>query len=177
MKKGNVVAHNYQPLFDIMREEHGVILTISEMDDIISKVDEVKKLFANTDKQLTTDYLMELHPELNKEEAEDLKQYASSLTIRLKECYGDGSIIYPKWKNKTDNCSCDFGVIECPGCSGEKESEFGKCAGCEGTGIRTCGKCGGLDKLNNCPKCKQAFTKEELNLKEHCFNCGWEFPK
>ena len=26
-----------------------------------------------------------------------------------------------------------------------------------------------------CPDCKQPFTKEELQLKEHCFNCGWEF--
>ena len=26
-----------------------------------------------------------------------------------------------------------------------------------------------------CPNCKQPFTKEELEVKEHCFNCGWEF--
>lgn len=26
-----------------------------------------------------------------------------------------------------------------------------------------------------CPYCKQPFTKEELQVKEHCFNCGWEF--
>lgn len=26
-----------------------------------------------------------------------------------------------------------------------------------------------------CPDCKQPFTKEELEVKEHCFNCGWEF--
>ena len=43
------------------------------------------------------------------------------------------------------HCSCDFGIIICPGCNGEKENEYGKCAGCEGKGIRTCGKCGGLN--------------------------------
>lgn len=26
-----------------------------------------------------------------------------------------------------------------------------------------------------CPNCKLPFTKEELQIKEHCFNCGWEF--
>jgi len=44
-------------------------------------------------------------------------------------------------------CSCDYGIIVCPGCDGEKESRLGKCAGCNGSGIRTCGKCGGLEKL------------------------------
>ncbi len=26
-----------------------------------------------------------------------------------------------------------------------------------------------------CSDCKLPFTKEELQIKEHCFNCGWEF--
>lgn len=38
-------ADKYQPLFNLMSEDHGLTLTISEMDDIISKVDEVKQLF------------------------------------------------------------------------------------------------------------------------------------
>lgn len=40
-------------------------------------------------------------------------------------------------------CICSNGTITCPGCEGEKESQFGKCAGCKGSGVRTCGKCGG----------------------------------
>lgn len=47
---------------------------------------------------ISTDYLMGLHPELNRKEAESLKEYANSNTIRYRECYGDGSIIYPRWK-------------------------------------------------------------------------------
>ena len=44
------------------------------------------------------------------------------------------------------SCSCDNGIIVCPGCNGE-QSKFGICAGCKGTGIRTCGKCGGKNKI------------------------------
>lgn len=44
------------------------------------------------------------------------------------------------------SCSCDNGIMVCPGCNGE-QSKFGICAGCKGTGIRTCGKCGGKNKI------------------------------
>lgn len=46
-----------------------------------------------------------------------------------------------------DSCSCENGVIDCPGCEGNK-SEFGVCAGCKGVGRVTCGKCGGKTKIN-----------------------------
>jgi hypothetical protein len=45
-------------------------------------------------------------------------------------------------QNKPAYCCVD-GIITCPGCDGEKESEFGVCAGCEGVGLVGCGKCGG----------------------------------
>jgi len=32
-------------------------------------------------------------------------------------------------------------------------------------------------ELFDCPNCKLPFTKEELRIKEHCFNCGWEFAE
>jgi uncharacterized CHY-type Zn-finger protein len=34
--------------------------------------------------------------------------------------------------------------------------------------------CGDSEPLV-CPDCKQPFTKEEIAIKEHCNNCGWEF--
>jgi hypothetical protein len=40
---------------------------------------------------------------------------------------------------------CVDGIITCPGCDGEKKSEFGVCAGCEGVGMVGCGKCGGKE--------------------------------
>ncbi len=40
---------------------------------------------------------------------------------------------------------CVDGIITCPGCDGEKKSEFGVCAGCEGVGLVGCGKCGGKE--------------------------------
>jgi hypothetical protein len=44
------------------------------------------------------------------------------------------------------HCSCDYGVIVCPGCDGASTSNKGYvCAGCKGKGVRTCGKCGGLN--------------------------------
>ena len=46
--------------------------------------------------------LMRLHPELTYSEAESLMEFAKSKTITHEECYGDGSIIYPMWKEA--NC-------------------------------------------------------------------------
>ena len=43
---------------------------------------------------------------------------------------------------KTKSC-CDNGIIICPGCDGDKKSEFGICAGCIGVGEVVCGKCNG----------------------------------
>lgn len=45
-------------------------------------------------------------------------------------------------KNMVISCSCNNGLIICPGCDGVK-SKHGVCAGCGGTGIVICGKCGG----------------------------------
>lgn len=59
----------------------------------------------------------------------------------MKKTYGDNW-----WKLKSESCSCNDGVIVCPGCDGEKQSEFGVCAGCTGKGKVTCGKCGGKNK-------------------------------
>jgi hypothetical protein len=67
----------------------------------------------------------------------------------------------PTIKDVEKYCSCDYGIIVCPGCNGEKESELGTCAGCDGSGIRTCGKCEGLKvnkKLFEKPK-KGPFNK------------------
>lgn len=43
---------------------------------------------------------------------------------------------------KTKSC-CYNGIIICPGCDGDKKSEFGICAGCIGVGEVVCGKCNG----------------------------------
>lgn len=51
---------------------------------------------------LSVPYLMEMHPEINDDQAERLLKFCKEHTIRHKECYGDGSIMYPKWKES--NC-------------------------------------------------------------------------
>ena len=38
------IAECYQPLFDLMLTEHGLTLTVSEMNEIITSANEVRKL-------------------------------------------------------------------------------------------------------------------------------------
>lgn len=47
---------------------------------------------------ISAEYLRELHPELTPNESESLNQFCNDNTIRYKECYGRGGIMYPKWK-------------------------------------------------------------------------------
>jgi hypothetical protein len=58
----------------------------------------VREYEERSDKLLTIKHLMEIHPELTKEEAGKLFIFCSEHTIFYKECYGDGSIMMPKFK-------------------------------------------------------------------------------
>ena len=73
----------------------------------------------------------------------------------------------PTIKDVEKYCSCDYGIIVCPGCNGEKESELGTCAGCDGSGIRTCGKCEGL-KVN-----KKLLEKPTIKDVEKYCSCDY----
>jgi hypothetical protein len=44
LEKSKELSMCYQPLFDLMREEHGVILSLSELDEIILQSKKVEKL-------------------------------------------------------------------------------------------------------------------------------------
>ena len=89
---------------DLKGKEAKELLTQVEEEITKHIKDQLKNgvLHSVSDLFINTEYLMELHPELNKEEAESLKEYAASRTIEYKECYGDGSIIYPKWKKENN---------------------------------------------------------------------------
>lgn len=50
----------------------------------------------NKDKLLTVEYLMKWH-ELNEQKAKSLLEFCDKHTIRHESCYGDGSIMFPKW--------------------------------------------------------------------------------
>ena len=43
------------------------------------------------------EYLMEVHPELSIQEAQELFTFLFDSTIRFKTCYGNGEIMYPRW--------------------------------------------------------------------------------
>ena len=46
------MTKEFQPLFDIMLDEHNVILTISEMEDIIIVVQKVLKLLSEKNRDI-----------------------------------------------------------------------------------------------------------------------------
>lgn len=52
------------------------------------------------DELLSVEYLMQIHPALHEESAELLLKYCKENTIIYKSCYGDGSIMYPKWRKE-----------------------------------------------------------------------------
>lgn len=47
--------------------------------------------------EITSDWLMEKHPTLSKDEADRYRLFCKSKTIVFKGCYGDGEIMWPKW--------------------------------------------------------------------------------
>jgi hypothetical protein len=50
------------------------------------------------DDLISVEHLMNLHKELTNVEAESLLKYCKEHSIQYKACYGDGSIMFPKWK-------------------------------------------------------------------------------
>ncbi len=50
------------------------------------------------DEFLSVEYLIKKHPTLSHELAENLLEFCKINTIRYKVCYGDGSIMFPKWQ-------------------------------------------------------------------------------
>ena len=48
--------------------------------------------------ELTAARLMELHPELDAEEAELYRLFCKQHTITFCGCYGQGQIMWPKWQ-------------------------------------------------------------------------------
>jgi len=48
---------------------------------------------------LTVDYLMQLHPALNRTQAESLLKFCNEHTIYYRECYGNGDLLFSRWMN------------------------------------------------------------------------------
>lgn len=46
---------------------------------------------------LTAEYLKTIHPELTMTECTLLLEFCKANTITYRSCYGDGSIMFPKW--------------------------------------------------------------------------------
>ena len=69
----------------------------------------------NKDKLLTVEYLMKWH-ELDESKAKSLLEFCDKHTIKHESCYGDGSIMFPKWletqSNKVDKTMINMGNRE-----------------------------------------------------------------
>ena len=67
------------------------------MDEFIGNIEPKESL-------ISEDYLKSLHPELTDIEAIEYLNFCNNKTIHHKNCYGDGSIMWPQWiehkKNK-----------------------------------------------------------------------------
>lgn len=48
--------------------------------------------------EITAAWLMEKHPELSAEEAEEYRLFCQRSTIVFRGCYGDGGIMWPRWQ-------------------------------------------------------------------------------
>lgn len=78
--------------------------SVSEKQDYLIDVTKMFKEKADSDDPLiTAGWLCMKHPELLFESAVKLMEFCNHHTIRLKECYGDGEIMYPKWKESLKN--------------------------------------------------------------------------
>lgn len=49
-------------------------------------------------KRITAEWLMSIHLELDEDEAELYRQFCQRNTIVFQACYGDGTIMWPKWQ-------------------------------------------------------------------------------
>ena len=72
---------------------------MNEIADLKKENAELKLRIGCVSGSLLPAKLMQIHPELNYSEAVNLMEFAKSKTITHEECYGDGSIIYPMWKD------------------------------------------------------------------------------
>ena len=71
------------------------------IDGLSDKLNELtNSVLPYNQRLLDSSTLIKIHPELTKKQADSLLAFAKSKTISHLECYGDGSIIYPKWNSQ-----------------------------------------------------------------------------
>jgi len=95
-------------------EDCRIVDIVTLLEDFIKFESKEKE---HNDKLLTVEYLIEQHPHISVTNAKDLLNFANSKTCTYKTCYGNGSIIYPKWdeamkEREFKNGSISFGKVE-----------------------------------------------------------------
>ena len=71
-------------------------------DEVERRVNKNESISDVSDRNLNVGDLKEKHPELTLDEALSLLKFCRENTIWLLGCYGDGSIMYPKWREQYD---------------------------------------------------------------------------
>lgn len=78
--------------YDYVYEEHDCVLREEQIDLFI------EERYPEESDLITTEFLCTLHPELSLAGATLLKEFAIRNTVTRRGCYGNGNIIYPKWR-------------------------------------------------------------------------------
>jgi len=77
-------------------------LDSSDLAKVVEYIEEKIKKYKQDNGILTTDYLMSIHPSLSINEAKSLLDFCNKNTIYHVQCYGEGSIMLPLWKEYID---------------------------------------------------------------------------
>ena len=81
--------------------EDDIDLTDVERTEIALYMSDLWRKLADTlSNKITAEWLQSIHPELFLWQAGKLKEFCIENTITYKECYGDGSIMFPKFTEK-----------------------------------------------------------------------------
>ena len=96
-KKDNKFTENGHTMFEVDVLER--LKRLSYLEEQVKQGQLLPKHLVISD-ELTTDWLMDKHPELTAREAMSLKWFCFNrpAKIRLKGCYGNGENMLPKWQ-------------------------------------------------------------------------------
>ena len=83
------------PLY--VNPEMKVNLTVSQLCELVEEWEN-----ETDDDKISVEFLMSKH-NLPKKQAESLLNFCHEHTIRYKQCYGEGQIMFPKWINNLTN--------------------------------------------------------------------------
>ena len=80
---------------------YGVVQHVVYLDELQEYLDEqIERSAGEAERtgEITAEWLMQQHPQLSPEQAEQYRLFCAGRTIRHRNCYGHGQIMWPKWQ-------------------------------------------------------------------------------